>query len=78
MPTIKYSYETRKSLYLVGNIKKHQMADQITDGNMAQYLGLSVRAYRQRLNNPEMFKYHEIIKTFKRLGFTDEEVRQSI
>lgn len=78
MPVMKYSYEEKKSKYLVGNIKKRQSAEQITDGNMAQYLGLSVRSYRQRLNDPDMFKYSEIVKTFKRLGFTDEEIRQSV
>lgn len=78
MPVIKYNYEQKKAQYLVGNIKKRQAAEQVTDGNMAQYLGLSVRSYRQRLNDPDMFKYSELIKTFKRLGFTEEEICQSM
>lgn len=78
MPVIKYSYEEKKSQYLIGNIKKHQAAEQITDRIMAKYLNINERTYQNKLREPDKFKYSEIVKIFKRLGFTQEEINQSV
>lgn len=74
MPVIKMSEEEMKGKLLKGNIRKRMEAKQLTDKQMARYLGgIHPETFREKVRHPERFTYPQLITMFRILEFPDSE-----
>lgn len=76
MPVIKKSEEEYRYILLKGNINKRMEAQQLTDKQMGGYIGVAGDTFKRKRNHPELFKYPELMKVFKKLNFPDNEIME--
>lgn len=75
MPRVTINKEKYMEADAVAFIEGKTRGTRQSDKDIAEILGLSPPAYCQRKKNGKMnFNYLELVKMFKQLRFTDEEI----
>lgn len=63
---------------LSANIKKKMEIENVTKDRVAKALGITRKTLNDKLRDPSLFKFYELVILFRVLAFTDSEILESV